>query len=403
MGNRVLIYTENYARGGGNRYMLDLLAAVGSKFDESVIVSNKKGVYPEEATTLIGMADLIEINIATKIPLQFKLRLLAEKNWILRKLLGFFLLCIEPFIVTYNGVLFASLILRLKPNRILVCNGGYPGATSCMVMVVVSKLLGIKTHMSVVSIPTPRRKYLYKFEKMIDFLVWKSCDRVITNCDAISHSLISIRGLPAFKTNTVFNGVTDVLDYVPKTYSADCIKRKLVIGFVSRLEESKGVFVLLEAFLHLQESDQEFELRYYGAGSAHQELLTIIESQNLGGKVFLRGHYFGDISEIMEEIDIYISPSFWEGLPYGLLEAMRSGVAIIATDVGGTMEAIENLVSGIIIPPRSAPSIQAAIERVVNEPNLLSKLGSNARLAFLDKFELSKSQENARMVFFNEV
>jgi glycosyltransferase involved in cell wall biosynthesis len=401
VANRLLIYTENYSRGGSNRYLLYLLEAVSSKFDESIVASNQNGLFPEEMEVFKGSKKLIELKIASKVLLQLKTPQVIKNHLILRKIWGFFLLCGEPFIDIYNAVLFGLFILRIKPSRILVFNGGYPGGTSCLVMVVVSKMMRIKVDMSIVSMPTPRRSYLQLVEKVFDLIVWKCSNQIITNCGAIGLSLTELRALPVNKSITILNGVKDLSIYTPKSYPSAYINRKIIIGFVSRIEESKGVFVLLNAFLKLEDLHQDFELRFYGDGSDHEKLVKMIKTKKISHKVKAFGHYFGDISKIMAEIDIFVSPSFWEGLPYSLLEAMRSGLAIIATDVGGTTEAVENLVSGLVVPPRSEEAILVAIMNLASRPDLMNSIGNGAREAFLTKFESGKTRGNVHAFFSN--
>lgn len=403
MKNRVLVYSENHHRGGGNRYMLDLLDVVSEIFDESVLVINSGGIFPEEIAKLNKGVNLVEIWTGTKVPLQMYLNKWIQEIWILRKLWGFLLLCFEPFVDLYNTLLFIILILRIRPKRILVCNGGYPGATSCLVFVVISRMLRIPPDISIVSMPTQRRRYLNRFEALIDYAVWSCSNRVIVNSHAINQALIEVRGLPSGRSEVVFNGIIDILKFPNTKNDVKNLSDKIVIGFVSRLEESKGVFVLLDAFAKSLTTCHNLELRYYGDGGAREELMKRITQLNLEQKVFLLGHYFGEIEEVMSDIDIYVSPSFWEGLPYGLLEAMRSGLAIIATDVGGTGEAIDNLVSGIIVPPRSVEAIREAVVRVVNEPNLRNTLGINARKAFLANFELSRTRKSALDIFLKKI
>ena len=108
------------------------------------------------------------------------------------------------------------------------------------------------------------------------------------------------------------------------------------------------------------------------------------------------GRYSGDVSEILGAIDIFVLPSEWEGLPYSIIEAMRSGLAIIASRIGGIPEALTNNHSGILIQPNSSEELNNALSLLIADKDLTNRLGLNARIAFLEKFESSKTQANLR-------
>ncbi|TFH42095.1 MAG: glycosyltransferase, partial [Lysobacterales bacterium] len=85
---------------------------------------------------------------------------------------------------------------------------------------------------------------------------------------------------------------------------------------------------------------------------------------------------------------IFVLPSHEEGFSNALIEAMSAGLPIVATDVGGNSEAIEDGVSGIIVPPRNPPAIAAAVEVVAHCRDLRMRLGVAARNRVREKFSL---------------
>jgi glycosyltransferase involved in cell wall biosynthesis len=80
---------------------------------------------------------------------------------------------------------------------------------------------------------------------------------------------------------------------------------------------------------------------------------------------------------------------------------MRSGLAIVATNVGGTEEAIQNSVSGVIIHPGSSESLVNALTRILLSPEMLSRLGNAARESYLEKFQFDEFERRTRKLFKN--
>jgi glycosyltransferase involved in cell wall biosynthesis len=118
----------------------------------------------------------------------------------------------------------------------------------------------------------------------------------------------------------------------------------------------------------------------------------------LQGQVRLTGNYNGDINELLLSFDIYAFPSLWEGFPYSVIEAMRAGCPIIATNVGGIPEAIRNRVEGLLIPPSSVEALESAIEELMNNADLRNMLGENAKNRFLDMFTIEKMNERLQEI-----
>jgi len=399
MRSRLLVFTENYSRGGGNRYMLDLVRALSDDFVEIIVASNPGGIFPEELSRLPSKAKVLNLKIASKNKLRINKLKYFNDSLFVRVGRAILLLFLEPLLFLVNQIVFFRLILKVKPSEILICNGGYPGGTSCLTLAWTSKIFRIPTSMSIVSTPTARRRYLSNLESQIDLAVWSSCKIVITNCDSASQLLIKLRGLPNSKAAVIYNGVVDIEISLLKNYSARQSSDKIVIGFVSRLEKAKGVFVLFEAFRELVSRFENLELVYFGSGNAQEDLSLLIQRNGLVGKVKMEGHHFGEISQVLSQIDVYVSPSFWEGLPYSLVEAMRSGLAIVATNVGGTEEALKDSISGLIVHPDSSESLMDALTRVIVSPEMLTRLGNAARESYLEKFQYYDFEQRVQKLF----
>jgi glycosyltransferase involved in cell wall biosynthesis len=112
--------------------------------------------------------------------------------------------------------------------------------------------------------------------------------------------------------------------------------------------------------------------------------------------VQLLGAYQGDVDALLASFDAYVFPSYWEGFPYSILEALRAGCAIVATRVGGIPEAISNGHDGILIEPRSATAIVDAIEYLLANPDARQTLSANARERYERDFSLHGMHQRMR-------
>lgn len=148
------------------------------------------------------------------------------------------------------------------------------------------------------------------------------------------------------------------------------------IAMVGRLVREKGVVELLQAFTALRTRWPDVWLVIVGDGPAERRIGAAIERQGLSGCVFLPGRRpHGELVQWLNAADVFTLPSYNEGLPNVVLEAMACGLPVVATDVGGVSEVVTAGVTGILVPPRCAAPLGAALERLLADPLLRATLG----------------------------
>ncbi|MBI5563105.1 MAG: glycosyltransferase family 4 protein [Deltaproteobacteria bacterium] len=389
---RLLVFTENYARGGGNRYLIDAVNSLSAEFDAVVITSNPGGIYPEDAPRLAGKADIRSVHFITKARVD---NAAARLPALARRLIGLPFFLLEPLLFLYNIFASARYILRFRPTAVLSCNGGYPGGRACLAMTVASRMLGVPAVLSVVSTPMKRRGgILAVYEAATDALVWWSAKAVVVNAGAIAAALASARGLPIGKAVVVYNGLEDIAPE-KKTHAG----KGLTIGCIARTDRAKGVTFLLDAFIRLAAGYPDTRLVLIGKGDAQDELERRARESGLKGRIDLPGYYAGDTRALMDAIDIYVFPSLQEGFPYSILEAMRAGKAIAASSVGGIPEAITDGRDGLLVATGDTGALADAIERLMTDEALRNRLGRNARARFLKEFTLKAMDASLKKTF----
>jgi glycosyltransferase involved in cell wall biosynthesis len=150
-------------------------------------------------------------------------------------------------------------------------------------------------------------------------------------------------------------------------------ERKAVL-VLARLEQEKGVDVAIDAIAQTAGVD----LVVAGTGSCRAVLEAKVTQLGLTHRVFFLGHR-DDPASLLARAHVFVLPSHVEGLPLSVLEAMAAGVPVIATDIGGTREAVEHEKTGLLVAPGDARALAAAIERVIAEPNETAQRVSAAR------------------------
>lgn len=388
----LLVFTENYARGGGNRYMIDAVNSLADGFEEITIACNQGGVFEEDLKRLTKKVTVKKVHFITKARVS---ALLASLPPTARKVLLVPLFLLEPLLFIYNTVVFTFYITALRPTATFAFNGGYPAARATLAFVVASRLRKIPTALSIVSTPAVRKKISAFYEALIDRLVWRSASAVIVNAEAIAKELRSKRGVPDAKVQVVHNG----LEGKSPPRKKESTEGAFVIGCIARTDRAKGVICLFDAFAGLAARYPQIRLVLVGRGDAQDELVRKREASGIKDRIELTGYYSGDIDALLASFDLYVFPSFQEGFPYSILEAMRAGCPIVATNVGGIPEAIRDSIEGLLVEPNSVAQLQASMERMILEKELRARLGKGALRRFEKDFVLAAMHKRLGKVF----
>jgi glycosyltransferase involved in cell wall biosynthesis len=166
--------------------------------------------------------------------------------------------------------------------------------------------------------------------------------------------------------------------------SREHLRRELGIGdtevlvvAVGNLYPVKGHEVLLRA-LDQVKTGPPWRLAIAGRGEELERLGAMAEARGWAGRVHLLG-YRADIPDILAAADIFAMPSLSEGLPLALIEAMFAGRAIVASNVGGIPDAVEDGREALLVPPGDATALGAALQRLLSSPTLRASLGTAAQ------------------------
>ena len=149
---------------------------------------------------------------------------------------------------------------------------------------------------------------------------------------------------------------------------------------VARLASVKGHPVLLEALAQLVREGIDVRLDAVGDGPERGELVALAERLGLADRVRWHGALGEDrVAELYDQADVFCLPSFAEGLPVVLLEAMAAGLPVVATAITGVPEAVVHERHGLLVAPGRPDELAEAIARLSGDPELAARLGAAGR------------------------
>jgi glycosyltransferase involved in cell wall biosynthesis len=216
-------------------------------------------------------------------------------------------------------------------------------------------------------------------------------DHVITISEGIRRVLLE-EGLAPSRVSCVRSAV-DAAPYLAPVDRAAFLREfrlpsnAIVIGMVAQLIPRKGHRYLLDAVDVLHRDYPQLQVLLFGKGPLHDELTNEVAARGLNDVVHLVG-FRSDLPQWLGGLDILAHPADMEGLGVSLLQASAAAVPIVTSRAGGLPEAVEDNVSGLLIPPGDVAALTQAFRRLLDEPALRQRLGTAGRARILSQFSI---------------
>jgi glycosyltransferase involved in cell wall biosynthesis len=214
--------------------------------------------------------------------------------------------------------------------------------------------------------------FQYVFLKPIIKSIWKNAGAVVANSKGLKE--LALLTSPEQEISVIYNGI-DVSEFKPDLNRTNH-GNELRIVCVSRLIERKGIKYLIEAIGKLK--DKNIRLVLVGEGNQEEELKKLAQDRGISNIVDFKGYISHDnIADIYRKSDVFVLPSLNEGMSNALLEGMASGLTVIVTNTGGTVELMDG--NGIIVPMGDSDAIVEAIRRIMDYPDERKRMNIKSR------------------------
>ncbi len=214
----------------------------------------------------------------------------------------------------------------------------------------------------------------------------------------LANWLTNTVGVPPHRLAQIYNGV-DTRRFFRRAAIRDPIgpggfapQGTMVVGTVGRMEAVKDPLTLVRGFLHLLKIDpharERVRLVMVGDGRLREEARRLLRASGAESLAWLPGER-SDIPEILRGLDVFVLPSLREGISNTILEAMASGLPVVATRVGGNPELVDEGETGRLVPPGDPIQLAEAIRAYQGDPSRMVAHGQVGRKAAEVRFSLS--------------
>lgn len=220
--------------------------------------------------------------------------------------------------------------------------------------------------------------------------------RYIALSKDLERYLVEKVGIDSGRVVRICNGV-DTERFTPVVTTPE--SGAVVIGAVGRMEQIKDHLTLVKAFaIVARESVLDLRLVIVGDGTYRERLTAYLDEHGLSDRCDFPG-FCDDVPALLQTFDIFVLPSLSEGISNTILEAMASGLPVIATRVGGNPELVRDNETGYLVAAADAEAMARRIDDYAQDPDLRRRHGAAGRQQALDEFSLATMVERYRAVY----
>jgi len=223
--------------------------------------------------------------------------------------------------------------------------------------------------------------------------------KILVNADkviAVSNFMAKVAkmiGVHEKKINVIYNAV----DFFPVPPKHEFPLNPILV-YAGRLVAWKGVAMLIQAAGELKKNRPNIIFEILGDGPEEAKLKELAGNLKLGENVMFRGRVSEEDShKIFARSTIFVLNTYYEGLPHSVLNAMRAGLPVITTPIGGNLEVVEHGVNGLLAPYNKSEDWLAAINKLLNDKGLQEKFSENG-LETMKRFKWSEVVEKTSVI-----
>jgi glycosyltransferase involved in cell wall biosynthesis len=219
---------------------------------------------------------------------------------------------------------------------------------------------------------------------------------VLCVCEAERRLAASVG--PERRTRVVHNGIPAPEDAPGHPALEPLRERGPVVGVVTLLRPGKGLETLVDALPGLLSEHPGASVAVAGRGPDREAIEARAAERGVADALHLLGETAGPMP-LLAGADLFVSASWAESFPYNVLEAMAAGLPVVATDVGGTAEAVVHGETGLVVPPRDPVALGRAIGELLAEPARRERMGEAGRRRVAERFTVERMLDGTTAVY----
>jgi glycosyltransferase involved in cell wall biosynthesis len=256
---------------------------------------------------------------------------------------------------------------------------------------VVGKLAGVPVIISGVRQTDDWRKW---YHVMLDRLTSPLVDCYVSNSQAGYRMTLEREKVRPDKVKIIYNGV-DLKKYDVGVNRKDILKsvgvddpEKTVFITPAAFRYEKGHETLITAIAKYEAMLDNCIFLFAGDGLLRAKIEQMVKDLNLQSKIIFLGNRT-DVIVLLKASNVFVLPSYFEGLPRSVAEAMAAGLPVIATAVSGTPELVDNGVTGLLVPPKDYKALGDAIVRLKNDKDLANSMGNAGKKKAYENYDVN--------------
>lgn len=353
----VAIFVDRYAPGGTQRQMIELLARLDRRrFRVYPVCFHTAGVWYDRVVRLGEPVALFPIH-------GFRRPATA------RELHAFVQWCREKEIaVLHTCELYSNIF-------------GLPGGAMASVPARIGSRRGF--------VETPGLQTLQRAS-------YAAAHRIVANSRAAAQRLRR-EGVSDEKIVLIPNGIDSAV-FAAREYS----QRPRQIAMVACLREEKRIDVLIKAAPEILARFPDAHFLIVGDGTCREALVALTRRLGVNDRFSFLGHR-DDVPQILAQADVFVLPSRSEAFPNSIIEAMASGLPVVASNVGGIPELVEDGKTGHLVPPGDAKALAAALNGLLDDPHRSAEYGRAGRIKIEANYSFDRMVEQMETLYVTEL
>jgi glycosyltransferase involved in cell wall biosynthesis len=218
---------------------------------------------------------------------------------------------------------------------------------------------------------------------------------------AIDTEICSLYG-KKLRTKVIYNGINPAKFAHIRTLYPTRGENSLILLHIGSFSPVKNHELLIEAFSRVEKQIPKIYLWLVGDGAERPKIEELVKDKQIIEKVRFLG-IRDDIPNLLAQADIFVLCSNSEAFPVAILEAMASGLPVVATAVGGVPEAVINGKTGILVPPNNPEALADAIFQLASNEALRQQMGMNARQRVAGLFDVKRITREYERLYIEEL